>query len=273
MFLERLNSTGMMGSKYWYDRNWNKGAKTVNGLANCTCFCVGEIYEQSEKPSAFQLFGGLYSNPGAFPVAKNWYSLWVGKKGIEPKIGGVCVWGANKGDGHVAYVLDTKDVGKDGAWVKVCQSNFGGKYFEVKEYTVKKGVVTAGVGYPYIGCCYNAVNDKRTTRNTDLLQVQVKADMLNVRDDNGKAYSGRFCPKGLYTILDTKKDDYTWAKIDNNCWIALNDKDGWTVTYQPTSNISLEQRYTALLNAYDILSQKYSDLLMRYEKETGKYGN
>ena len=169
-------------------------------------------------------------------------------------------------------MLETKDVGSKGAWIKVCQSNFGGKYFEVKEYTVKKGVITNGVGCPYVGCCYVDINDKRTTRNTDLLQVKVLADSLNVRTKpNGDIYHGRVCPRGLYTVLDTYKDSaYTWAKLDEGFWIATNDKVGWTETYQPTTNDTIEQRYETLKVAYEALSQKYTDLVMRYQKETGK---
>lgn len=268
MYLERIRSTGMAGNKYWYNNAWNKGAGTVNGLANCTCFCLGELLESSEAQEPKGYFTVPYQREGAFPTAKNWYSLWKGKKGVEPKVGGVVVWGATKGDGHVAFVLETKDAGTRGAWIKVCQSHYQGVYFEVKEYYVKKGVVTDGVGYPYIGCCYNTVKDLRTTRDKNLLQVEVLADELNVRmTPNGTSYAGRVCPKGLYNVYDRQKmGSYTWAQLDKDTWIALNDKDGWTKTYELET---VEAKYKALLNAYEILSQKYTDLVLRYEKETG----
>lgn len=264
----------MRGNKYWYNKTWNKGAGTANALPNCTCFCVGEAYEATQVTAPFQLFTAPFHNPGAFPDAYAWLMKWNGKKGVEPKVGGIAVWGQTKNNksGHVAFVLDTKDVGTAGAWIKVCQSNFRGTYFEVKEYTVKKGVITPGVGCPYIGCCYLDVKDKRTFRNTDLMQVKVKADSLNVRTKpNGDIYHGRACPQGLYTVLDTERDGkYTWAKLDENMWIALNDEDGWTETYNPTTNVTLEQRYETLKIAYEKLSQKYTDLALKYEKETGK---
>lgn len=274
MFLERVRDTGMRGNRYWYQKTWNKGAGTTNALPNCTTFCVGEAYEATQTEAPFQMFHSPYMNPGAFPNAKDWYSNWALKKGIEPRIGGIAVWGASKTNsaGHVAFVLDCKDVGTKGAWMRVCQSNYKGTYFEVKEYTVKKGVITQGVGCPYVGCCYLDVNDKRAARNADLLQVKVLSDNLNVREKpNGAIYHGRVCPQGIYTILDTYKEAlYTWAKLDEGHWIALNDKDGWTLTYQPTVEQTLEQKYETLKIAYDKLSQKYTDLALKYEKETGK---
>ena len=267
MFLWRLNSKGMANNKLWYDKTWNKGAGTANGLPNCTCFAVGEINENSGRDSALSLFKPPYQSPGAFPSAKYWYEQWAGKKGSEPKIGGVCVWDVE--NGHVAYVLETKDAGSKGAWVKVCQSNYKGVYFEVKEYYVKVGKVTDGVGLKYIGCVYNDVKDMRVDRDEDHLQVKVLTDSLNVRvTPNGSVYSGRRCPKGIYNIYDRiKAGDYMWAQLDKDCWIALNDKDGWTKTYEIQD---CEVRYRSLMNAYTILSEKYTELLTKYKKETGK---
>ena len=271
MYLQRIYNVGMQGNRFWYSKEWNKGAGTPNGLPNCTCFAVGEVWEESEATEPYTLFKSPYHRPGALPNAKDFYSLWTGKKGIEPKVGGLAVWGT-KGYGHVAVVLDYEDVGSKGARIKVCQSNFGGKYFEVKTYIVKKGVITEGVGLVYVGCCYVNINDKRTVRNTDLLQVKVKASALNVRTKpNGTIYAGRKCPNGIYTVLDTVKEgEFTWAKLDDGYWIALNDKEGWTETLPPTENVSLEKRYETLKVAYDKLSQEYTDLLLRYQKETGK---
>lgn len=269
MFLERVNSNGMAGNKYWYSREWNHGAGTNNAMPNCTTFCVGEAYEETNVSKAFQMFNGDYTNPGAFPEAKYWYNSWVQKKGVEPQTGGIAVWGASKSfpKGHVAIVLDTKDVGSAGAWMRVAQSNYKGIYFEVKEYTVKKGQITPGVGCPYIGCCYLDINDMRVERNKNRLQVEVLADLLQARvTPNGRVYTGRRVPNGIYNVFDRMKaGDYTWAQLDKDTWVALNDKDGWTRTYEVE-----KMDYATLKNAYDILSQKYTELALKYKKETGK---
>ena len=276
MFLLRINSKGMVGNKFWYSRDWNHGAGTKNKMPNCTTGCIGFGYEAvcgcgGTVTEPYQMFKAPHHTPGAFPVAKDWYKCWILDKGIEPKVGGFAVWGASKSnpDGHVAFVLETKDVGSQGAWMRVCQSNYHGTYFEVKEYTVKLGVITPGVGCPYVGCCYNPIKDMRVERNINLLQVEVLTDSLNCRmTPGGVAYSGRRVPKGIYTIFDRMESgDYVWAELDNDCWIALNDKDGWTRTYEVET---LEKRYATLQNAYEVLSQKYTDLVLRYEKETGK---
>lgn len=271
MFLERVTSKGMAGNKFWYSKAWNKGAGTENGLANCTCFCVGAINESASVDNGItaplSLFQPPYQSGGAFPDAKSWFTMWKGKKGSEPKVGGVCVWDGARG--HVAYVLETKDAGTKGAWVKVAQSNYKGAYFEMKEYYVKVGKTTEGVELKYIGCVYNDVRDMRVDRDEDHLQVKVLTDSLNVRmTPNGVVYSGRRCPKGIYNIYDrVKAGSYTWAQLDRDCWIALNDKDGWTKTYEIAD---CETRYRSLMNAYTILSEKYSELLVKYKKETGK---
>lgn len=269
MYLQRISSAGMANNKLWYSKTWNHGAGTANGLPNCCAFALGEAYEETEVSAPFSMFTSPYQNAGAFPEANEWYSRWTLKKGVEPAVGGIAVWGGTSSQphGHVAVVLETKDVGTAGAWMKVAQSNFKGKYFEVKEYTVKKGQITAGVGCPYIGCCYLGIRDMRVKRDTSKVQVDVLANILNVRNKpNGTIYAGRKCPNGLYNILDTKKDgDYTWAKLDEGYWIALNDADGWTKTY----GIDF-LNFETLKNAYEKLSQKYTDLVLRYERETGK---
>jgi hypothetical protein len=267
MFLARVNSKGMPGNKLWYNPTYNKGANTVNALPNCTTFCVGESLEAIQAQVPMSFFVAPYDRDGAFPDASQWYKLWKGKKGLEPKAGGVCVW--EGGNGHVAFVLETRDAGSKGAWVKVCQSNYKGVYFEVKEYYVKVGQVTTGVGKKYIGCVYNDVKDLRTTRNKNLEQVEVLTDSLNARiTPNGVVYAGRRVLKGIYTIFDKMRaGDYVWAQLDKDTWIALNDKDGWTKTYDIEN---CEARYRTLLSAYEKLSQKYTDLVMKYERETGK---
>lgn len=265
MWLPRINSKGMANNKFWYDKYWNKGAGTVNGMANCTCCVIGLINENSGRDTPLSLFKPPYQSPGAFPNAKDFMKYWKGETGTEPRIGSVVQWDGTLG--HVAYVLDTKDAGSKGAWVKVAQSNFGGVYFEVKEYYVKVGKVTEGVGLKYSGCCYVNIEDMRTTRNKNLLQVEVLTDSLNARmTPNGIVYSGRRVAQGIYTIFDRMSaGDYVWAQLDNDTWIALNDEDGWTRTYEIE-----KMSYDALMSAYEALSQKYTDLVMRYEKETGK---
>lgn len=264
MYLQRVNSKGMQGNRYWYAKAFNRGAGTVNALPNCTTFCIGEIWEETFAQLATKLFNIPYQNPGAFPNAKDWYAYWIGKKGVEPKTGGVAVWGSSKTNpnGHVAIVLDTIDEGTKGTRIKVCQSNYKGKYFEVKDYLVRKNQTTEGVGCPYLGCCYVDIDDIRTSRDENVFQVEVVADALNVRNKpNGVVYSGRRCPMGVYNVPGTKEEGgYVWAELQKDFWIALNDGAGWTKTYEST----FERRYEALKKAYDELLAKYEALLKGY---------
>lgn len=240
MYLERLSSTGMDTSKYFQDPAWNHFVGTVNDLPNCVAFCVGETYEATGVPEPFKMFKDRTA--GGAPTAKDWYDLWTGKKGVEPRAGGIAVWGSSTAKyGHVAFILEAEDIGAQGCRVKVCQSNFKGAYFEVKEYVIKKGVVTQGVGYPYIGTCYNDIPDKRTTRNKDVLQVDIFGDLIRARKTpNGEVYQGRYCPKGLYTILEVATvGQYGWAKLDEDTWVATD--SSWAKVYPAEEESELSQ--------------------------------
>ena len=264
MYLERLTSAGMDTSQYWKSPYWNHFAGTVNDLPNCVSFALGETYEATETSEPFKMFSDR--GAGGAPTAKEWYDLWTGKKGIEPRVGGVAVWGSLSAKyGHVAFVLETKDLGASGTKIKVCQSNYGGAYFEVKEYTVRKGYNTAGVGFPYIGCCYNDIPDRRTTRNKDMMQVEIFGEMVRVRKaPNGEVYRGRFCPKGLYTVLDTTTDGYQWVKLDENMWVATD--PSWSKIYEPETESALS-RAEAEINRLTIQLANTEDLFKKAKKE------
>lgn len=235
MFLERLNDSGIRQNKYWYDYNYNRGAGGT-ALPNCTCYCVGRVLESYGADSPLVMFNGR--NAGGFPDAKYWLSEWKFDKGIAPKVGGVLVWGKPTDRwGHVAFVERVLQTYSSTKWkVRVSQSNYGGVFWELKDYIIEKGKVTSGIGYVYQGCCYNPnVKIFSTTKYQDKQQVEVLIDMLSARQSaNGVKLSGLFCPPGLYNILGTKSAGaYTWAQLDSQVWIALNDTDGWTKTYIP----------------------------------------
>lgn len=278
MFLERLNESGIKGSKYWYDKTFNKGADSSTGLPNCTCYCVGRFQEEAFADEPLKMFTDR--SPGGFPNAKDWLKNWAYEKGTEPKVGGVLVWDGNGSGvsalGHVAIVERVIKKVNSTTWkVLVSQSAYGGYFWKKAEYTISPNVKTSGVGFVYLGCAYSPfITDRIVPRNTKRDQVEVLAELLNVRKSpNGEKYEGRFCPTGLFNILALEDSgSYTWAKLDTSCWIALNDSDGWTKTYSVENEgekiaelekqiTDLEREKAALQESGQKLQKMYNDLL------------
>jgi hypothetical protein len=171
---------------------------------NCTTFCQGRSCEIAGQ--AVKIFPKR--SVGGFPDAKGWYdeSDWVGS--AEPVVGGVICWGASTDKyGHVAICERVLGQTSAGWKILVSQSNYGGTFFETKEYTVKKGAKTTGVGYVYNGCLHNPyINDVRASRDTTKNQVEVLVDKLKVRTTaNGDALEGRFTALGIYNVSEFKE--------------------------------------------------------------------
>lgn len=276
IFTERLSSAGIKGNKYWYDTSYNRGAASSGTmLPNCTCFCQGRSCEIAGQ--AVKIFPKR--SVGGFPDAKGWYSEsdWVGS--AEPVVGGVICWGASTDKyGHVAICERVLGQTSAGWKILVSQSNYGGTFFETKEYTVKKGIKTSGVGYVYNGCLHNPyINDARTSRDTTKNQVEVLANKLKVRTTaNGDVLEGRFAALGIYNVSEFKEaGDYLWAKLADDTWIATNDADGWTKTYYiekqtPTTDSDLEKQIEELKAQLETANNNITSLNKEKEELTTK---
>ena len=276
IFTERLSSAGIKGNKYWYDTSYNRGAASSGTmLPNCTTFCQGRSCEIAGQ--AVKIFPKR--SVGGFPDAKGWYdeSDWVGS--AEPVVGGVICWGASTDKyGHVAICERVLGQTSNGWKILVSQSNYGGTFFETKEYTVKKGAKTSGVGYVYNGCLHNPyINDARTSRDTTKNQVEVLANKLKVRTTaNGDVLEGRFVALGIYNVSEFKEaGDYLWAKLADDTWIATNDADGWTKTYYiekqtPTTDSDLEKQIEELKAQLETANNNITSLNKEKEELTTK---
>lgn len=263
MFAERLSSAGIKNNKFWYDASYNKGAKSSGTmLPNCTTYCIGRSEEIANQ--AVKVFPNI--SVGGFYDAKEWYSKsdWVGSN--EPVVGGILCWGASSDKyGHVAICERVLGNTGNGWKVLVSQSNYGGTFFETKEYIVNRGVKTSGVGFIYNGCLHNPyINDIRVSRDTTKAQVEVLVDLVRIRKDaNGDVVEGQFAAPGIYNIKETKEaGDYTWAKLDNERWIALNDEGGWTKTYLVDNGIKTDPE---LENEVDELKAQINTLNSKVE--------
>lgn len=215
--LKRLAQGDMKTNGKYDDTYWAKGIR----LPNCTLYSLLRLWEEGMLEQA--LFTYTTSTKG-FPNAQLWYTYWKGKKTTAPKVGSVLVWGGNGAQyGHVAICEEILEENNDSWVVQVSQSNYKGNYFEYKEYTLKKGVVTKGVGLPYIGCCNVDLELGQAKRDKTKHQAQVEGTMVISRKAaNGTKISGMYTPMGYYDVL-AEKD------VNGTIWIKLGTSDGQEV--------------------------------------------
>ena len=267
IFLSRLSVNGVKESKYWNDPNYIGGLDRGLGLPNCTFYSVGRMGESINATGKLKLFSS--KEAGGFPNAKNFYSDWLGQKGIEPKVGGILCWGSNKDQyGHVAFVEKEPIKLANNKWkVTVSESCYAvtpsqAVYWRLKEYTVETGKVTSGVGYIYNGCCYSVKSNinPTVTRNKNKDQVAVLVDMLCGRKSpNGEKWAGLYALQGIYNVLGvTDNGDYKWASLSNDVWIALNDEDGWTASYLLPTEDDKDKKIAELEKQVETLNAKIS---------------
>ncbi len=91
------------------------------------------------------------------------------------------------------------------------------------------GKLKSGAGWINVDkayCTYQGVaaSSGSTQTSTGNFQVQVSISDLYIRKGAGTNYgTNGFCPKGVYTIVETKSaDGYTWGKLKSGAgWIAL----------------------------------------------------
>lgn len=239
MFLNRLSATGINESKYYSSKTFNHAYGGANWLPNCTAYAVSRVYEALECDAPIKLFSSR--DPGAFPDAKEFYKEWLLGKGQEPRLGSVLCWGRPTDKyGHVAFVERVSKTA-NGWRCLVSQSNFGGSFFETKEYEVIPGKVTKGVGYVYMGACYTPIHDSRANRDVDRDQIEIFGELVRVRKTpNGEALKGLYCPLGLFNVLETNSaGGYKWAQLENDKWVAY--REDWAHFYKRQDDPRIEE--------------------------------
>ena len=243
-FLERLSWNGITdkytisnttpvktGSKYFYEKSYNRFAQDNLWMPNCTCYAAGRAAEISTLPLGREVPGGN---------AKTWWTTTTWNKSTTiPKVGAICVWGSPSSTyGHVAIV---ERINEDGT-VVISQSNYtrasaakmNENYFQTKTVSLQAGK-SGTIGIPFLGYIYNPyVNDIRVKKDSKKSQVEVITNKIKARKNpslSGESYEGLYIPQGIYDILETQvADNYLWIKIYDNVWFASNDEANWTKT-------------------------------------------
>ena len=269
LFCPRFSKDGMKDNKYWYDKAWNAGfndgASGDSALPNCVTYASGRFSEENGEN-----LRNIMKDYTGFSNANKWYSDTRMDKGSTPKLGAIACFGGTLG--HVAIV----EAINDDRTITVSQSNYQTKkdynssnYFQVKTYEkFEVGKVASGVGLVFQGYIYPPNVKYSVARDKTKDQVEVLAERLKVRKAaNGDWVEGIFAPLGIFDILEAKTEgNYTWAKLDDDCWIALNDNDGWTKTYlretsnSPSDEDDYKAKYEELKVEYDALNTKCNTL-------------
>ena len=261
MFLARLSEAGIKESPFYNDNALSAFNGTANAMPNCTAYAFARTAELSYPTNVRD--NVLFARKGA-DNARMWYSTTLWDKGSVPKPGAIACW-----DGELGHVAIVEEVLDDGS-VLVSQSNYGGTFFETKEYSCKVGEVTEGVGLVFQGYIYNPyVKDLRK----DFIQsgqVDVVADRLRARKSpNGELYDGLYCPIGTYDVISiVHEGEYDWAKIDDDVWIAMN--NGWTVLRRESKEYDIESlrddmndcigKVISLKNELKIARERYHEI-------------
>lgn len=255
LFCPRLSKDGMLKNPYWYDKSINAGAVGDSLLPNCTTFASGRFSELNGENMR-----NIMNGRTGFGNAKEWYSQTKLEKGSTPKLGAIACFGGALG--HVAIVESINDDGT----VTVSQSNYqrvkdyeSSNYFQLRNYKLEVGKVAKGVELVFQGYIYPPNVKYSVQRDTTVDQVEIMADRLRVRKiPNGEWIKGIYAPKGLFNLLEVQTaGDFSWGKIDTDCWVALNDEDGWTKTYIRETYTDLEKKYNDLMDKYNVLEKDY----------------
>lgn len=234
MFLER-SKIFASDNKYYVEGGKFNVYTGSTRLPNCTAYCKLRQAESCELSSPKSMFKGRSAT--GFPEAKNWYNDTTFDKGSKIKNGAIAVF--DGASGHVAFVERVID----STHAIISESNYDSdktlrnwKYWRTREVELVVGKATlSGVG-KLIGYIYLPINDKRTSRDTRVDQVEIKETLVNVRTAPSKSViaQGLYCPMGIYNVLEWKTyNGYTWARLDTNCWVACG---SWSTIYKAGSS-------------------------------------
>lgn len=181
-------------------------------LYQCTWYV---FYRALEDGKTAPTYWDRQTRTGSYTDAKLWLENyrepWVPmNRDYYPTQGDIVVFDGTYG--HVAYIESISD-GK----ALLSEYRSGNiNSFQTIEWTIGTNYTGALLGYLHYD------NLKPVARNTSINQVEVKDDLLRIR--NKPSLSGYIlghCEVGFYNVLSlTENDNYTWYEVDTNKYIA-----------------------------------------------------
>lgn len=217
-------------NKYYKPNGYYNTLSSDNALQlpNCTLYALLRAWE-----SLGQKVKGIARSTYGFPDAKEWLKT-TQKPIIDyPKAGSIAVFG---GSGN--HVLFIEDVLPSGGCL-ITQSSYttnkndrGTSFWNKKVMVLTKGATISGYG-TLLGFIDVGVYDIRKTYGN----LYVKDRMHRVRTGAGlnfeEVQAGCYCPQGYYEVSEIiENDGYKWAKLEDDCYIAIMDG----VVYTETKN-------------------------------------
>lgn len=155
VYTPRFDTTGMLGSKYWYSST-NPFYTPELELPNCTCYAWGRFWEIGDKNG--------YPIPPHLPTGNGgeWFPASIGyETGQTPKLGAVACYSQAGQDGHVCIVeeiLPTGDIRTSNSGYSRPATPSNPQYFWVDENpfstNYRANWMVSG-GYEFQGFIYN----------------------------------------------------------------------------------------------------------------------
>ncbi len=258
------NQPKYCGKTGYFNGRYKNGYQCVNYAVSRSC-------EIAQRPCCY--YSGISTKEdiekpmfkrSGYGNAVEWMNDTLWETGAEPKVGAIMVYGKAYGNGYghvrVVEAINGNTISYSGA----NESNL----MAFKTLTKPSISATGFLGYiynPYV----TEFNLTPVSRDESKDQVEILADSLKVRDSANGNSIGCFAKQGLYNILAFETSgEYTWAKLADGMYIALNDNDGWTITYHKS-----DSAYDELLAKYNALKQSYDDLNKAYEIEKTQVDN
>lgn len=251
------NKAKYCGKTGYFNGRYKNGYQCVNYAVSRSCELAGKpVCYYSGISTKDQIEKPMFNRSG-YGNAVTWLTDTLWETGTEPKLGAIMVYGSSYGSGYghvrVVEAINGNTITYSGANESKLMA-----FKNLVKPTISK---TGFLGYiynPYVDTFNVETVERDETKN----QVEVLADTLKCRNGANGTYLGYFAEKGLYDIKATEiNGDYTWAKLSDNVWIALNDNEGWTKTYYASNeNSDYEDMYNDLKSKYDTLETDYKNL-------------
>lgn len=251
------NKAKYCGKTGYFNGRYKNGYQCVNYAVSRSCELAGKpVCYYSGISTKDQIEKPMFNRSG-YGNAVTWLTDTLWETGTEPKVGAIMVYGSSYGSGYghvrVVEAINGNTITYSGANESKLMA-----FKNLVKPTISK---TGFLGYiynPYV----DTFNVETVERDEAKNQVEVLADTLKCRNGANGTYLGYFAEKGLYDIKATEiNGDYTWAKLADNIWIALNDNEGWTKTYYASNESSdYEDMYNDLKSKYDTLETDYKNL-------------
>ncbi len=266
---EYYNQAKYCGKTGYFNGRYKAGYQCVNYAVSRSCEIAGKpVCYYSGISTKDQIEKPMFNRSG-YGNAVEWLKDTLWETGTEPKVGAIMVYGKSYGSGY-GHVRVVEGINGDTITYSGANESNDMAFKTLTKPSISSNGFMGYIYNPYV----KEFNVQTVSRDTTKDQVEVLADSLNVRDNANGNLTGCFATKGLYDVLEFKVEgSYTWAKLADSAWIALNDQDNWTITYLKETTDTYETKYNELLARYTSLENDYKAELVQVDNLTTQNKN